>query len=85
MTSVANKKANLPKIRPPGIRKPFLNREQLSEFTRRLQMFSMDGVEKIYQTAYADCHYDGKRLPLAATVQQLVATWKVLRRMHRAK
>jgi hypothetical protein len=48
-------------------------------------MFSMDGVEKIYQTAYADCHYDGKRLPLATTVQQLVATWKVLRRMHRAK
>jgi hypothetical protein len=57
-----------------------LDREQLSEFTRRLQMLSDDGVEKIYQTAYRNCRFDGKRLPPAVALQQLVACWRVLRK-----
>ncbi len=43
------------------------------------------GVEGVYNTAHNDCRFDGKRLPPAAAVQQLVAAWKVMRRMHRAK
>ena len=64
---------------------PALSREQLDEFTRRLSMLSVPGVEGVYQTAYADCRFDGRKLPPPAAVQQLVATWKVLRMMHRAK
>jgi hypothetical protein len=42
-------------------------------------------VEGVYQTAHKDCRFDGRKLPQAAAIQQLVAAWKVLRRMHRAK
>jgi hypothetical protein len=58
-----------------------MNREELTEFSRRLSMLSTDGVEGVYRTAHNDCRYDGKRLPPAAAVQQLVAAWRVLRRM----
>jgi hypothetical protein len=57
-----------------------MSREDLAEFTRRLSMLSIPGVEGAYQTAYADCRFDGKRLPPAAAIQQLVAAWKVLRK-----
>ena len=60
-----------------------LDREQLAEFTRRLQMLSDDGVEKIYQTAYKDCALNRQRLPAAAAIQQLVACWRVLRKFRR--
>jgi hypothetical protein len=62
-----------------------LSRDELAEFTRRLSMLSVPGIESMYQTAYADCRFDGKKLPPAAAVQQLVAAWKVLRRMQRTK
>jgi hypothetical protein len=52
-----------------------LNREQLDEFTRSLQMLSDDGVENIYETAYKDCRYDRKTLPPAVA---LTATRGVL-------
>lgn len=64
---------------------PILSRDELAEFTRRLTMLSVDGVEGVYRTAHRDSAYDGKEIPPAAAVQQLVAAWKVLRRMHRAK
>jgi len=60
-----------------------LTRQQLAEFTRRLSMLSVDGVEGTYHTAYAECRYDGRTPPPAAAVQQLVAAWKVLRRFYR--
>jgi hypothetical protein len=62
-----------------------LDREQLAEFTRRLTMLSDDAVEKIYQTAYRDCWFDGKKLPRAVAVQQLVACWWVLRKFGKEK
>jgi hypothetical protein len=58
-----------------------LTREQLAEFTRRLQMLS----EKVYVTTYRDCRYDRKKLPPAAAIQQLVACWRVLRKSERPK
>ena len=64
---------------------PILSRDELTEFSRRLAMLSVDGVEGVYRTAHRDSVYDDKKLPPAAAVQQLVAAWKVLRRMHRAK
>jgi len=60
-----------------------LNREELSEFSRRLSMLSIDGVEGTYRTAYADCRLEGKRFPPAAAIQQLVAAWKVLRKSRK--
>jgi hypothetical protein len=62
---------------------PVLSRDQLAEFTRRLSMLSVPGVKGVYQTAHNDCRFDGKRLPSAAAIQQLVGAWKVLRRMQR--
>ena len=59
-----------------------LSREQLEEFSRRLAMLSDDGVERIYQTAYQECRYDGKNLPPPTAVQQLVATWRRLRKIR---
>jgi hypothetical protein len=64
---------------------PVLSREELAEFTRRLSLLSVPGIESSYQSAYADCRFDGKKLPPAAAVQQLVAVWKVLRRVQQAK
>jgi hypothetical protein len=64
---------------------PILSREDLIQFQRHLSMLSVPGVEGVYQTAHEDCRYDGKKLPPAAAIQQLVAAWKVLRRMHRSR
>jgi hypothetical protein len=64
---------------------PILSRDELAEFSRRLAMLSVDGVEGVYRTAHRDSAYDGKKTPPAAAVQQLVAAWKILRRMHRAE
>jgi len=62
---------------------PILSRQELAEYARRLSMLSLPGVEGVYQTAHNDCRLDGKRLPPAAAIQQLVAAWKVLRRFYR--
>lgn len=43
-------------------------------------MLSDSGVEGIYQSAYQECRYDGRELPQASAIQQLVATWRVLRK-----
>ena len=59
-----------------------LSREQLAEFTRKLQMLSDDGVERIYETTYRECAYKERILPPAAAIQQLVAAWKVLRKFR---
>jgi hypothetical protein len=67
--------------RRPGT-DPVMSREELSEFSRRLSMLSIDGVEGVYRTAHNDCRFDGKRFPPAAAVQQLVAAWKVLRKFR---
>jgi len=45
-------------------------------------MLSDDGVERIYETSYQDCRYDGKKLPPAVALQQLVTCWKVLRKFR---
>ena len=63
---------------------PILSREDLAEFTRRLTMLSPDGVEGVYRTAHRESAYDGKKIPPAAAVQQLVAAWRVLRRIGKA-
>jgi hypothetical protein len=62
---------------------PILSREDLEELRRHLAKLSVPGVEGVYNTAYKDCRFDGKRLPPAAAIQQLVAAWKVLRRMYK--
>ena len=62
---------------------PILNREELDDFKRHLAMLSVPGVEGVYTTAHNDCRFDGKKLPPAAAIQQLVAAWKVLRAIYR--
>jgi len=62
-----------------------MSKEQLAEFTRKLSMLSDSGVEGIYQSAYQECRYTGRELPQPATVQQLAAAWRVLRKFRRAE
>ena len=59
-----------------------MTREQLDEFARRLQMLSDDGVERIYEETYREWAFKEHILPPAADIQQLVATWKVLRKFR---
>jgi hypothetical protein len=61
---------------------PILSREQLAEFTRKLQMLSDDGVERIYESTHRECALKERILPPAAAVQRPVATWKVLRKFR---
>jgi hypothetical protein len=60
-----------------------LSRDELADFKHNLAMLSIPGVEGVYQTAHGDCRYDGRRIPPAAAIQQLVAAWKVLRKIHK--
>jgi len=64
---------------------PQPDREDLAEFRRHLSLLSTDGIEGIYQTAYTDCRLDRSRFPPAAAIQQLVAAWKVLRKIRAKK
>jgi hypothetical protein len=48
-------------------------------------MLSAHGVEGVYNTAYEGCRFDGKRVPPAAAIQQLVSAWKELRRIRKGK
>jgi hypothetical protein len=62
---------------------PILSRDEQAEFTRHLALLSVPGVEGVYNTAHNDCRFDGKRLPPASAVQQMVAAWKLLRKCSR--
>ncbi|HKE20827.1 MAG TPA: hypothetical protein VKB88_00465 [Bryobacteraceae bacterium] len=48
-----------------------MTRDDLTDFTRRLSMLSADGVERVYETTYKDCRYDGPNVPPATAIQQL--------------
>jgi hypothetical protein len=60
-----------------------LTKAELDDFARRLSRLSVQGIEHTYQTAYSECRFDGKTIPPAAAVQQLVAAWKVFRKCRR--
>jgi hypothetical protein len=57
-----------------------LTEAELKERVRRLSMLSPHHVADAYRQAYEACRMEGDRLPLASAVQELVATWKVLRK-----
>jgi hypothetical protein len=61
---------------------PILSRDELAEFTRRLSMLSAPRIESTYQTAYADCHYDGKRSHQPPPFNNLVTAWRMVRRFR---
>jgi hypothetical protein len=58
-----------------------LTKQELEDFTRRLSMLSVQGIEHTYQTAYSECRFDGKTIPPAAAVQQLVCAWRTSDKM----
>jgi hypothetical protein len=59
-----------------------LSREQLAEFTSRLQMLSDDGVERIYETPIENAGTNGRNFRQPPLSKQLVAAWKVLRKFR---
>jgi hypothetical protein len=61
---------------------PILSRDDLADFQRQLSLLSNAGVEHEYQRCWQDARYDGKRVPAAAVMQQLIGCWRMLRRMH---
>ena len=64
---------------------PVLTRDELAAFQRQLTMLSDDGVHREHERCWRDAHYDGNRVPVAATIQQLVASWRVLRRFRKRR
>ena len=60
-----------------------MTKEQLADFERRLSMLSDQGVEGVYRDAYKDCRYEGKQLPQPIALQQLIASWRVLRKFRK--
>ena len=57
-----------------------LTEAELKERVRRLSMLSPHHVADAYRQAYEACHMEGDLLPRASAVQELVATWKLLRK-----
>jgi hypothetical protein len=60
-----------------------LTRDQLAEFQRKLSLLSDSGVAAEYKRCWEGARYDGTSVPAAATIQQLVASWRVLRRFQK--
>jgi hypothetical protein len=57
-----------------------LTESELKERERQLSLLSTHHVADAYRRAYEACRMEGDRLPRASSVQELVATWKVLRK-----
>ena len=57
-----------------------LTEAELKERVRRLSMLPPHHVADAYRQAYEACRMEGDRLPRASAVQEMVATWKVLRK-----
>jgi hypothetical protein len=60
-----------------------LTKEELQELENNLLRLSVSSVRSVYETAYRDCRYVGDKPPPAVSIQQLVCSWRVLRRLLR--
>jgi len=60
-----------------------LTEAELKERVRQLSLLSTHHVADAYRRAYEVCRMEGDRLPRASSIQELVATWKVLRNRRR--
>ena len=60
-----------------------LTKEELAELENNLLRLSVPSVEQVYQTAHRDCAFVGSKPPPAVAIQQLVCSWRVLRRLLR--
>ena len=69
--------------RPDSSRDKFFGREELKEMARNLSFLSEHAVREIYQRAYRDCQIVNSQLPTAKAMQELVPTWKQLRKWRR--
>jgi hypothetical protein len=59
-----------------------LSREQLAHYRIELSRLSQYSLEGVYNSAYAECRFDGRNVPSAAAIQSLVTVWKALRKNH---
>lgn len=67
--------------RPDFTSDPPLTREQLESLHRRLSEMSMTALFDAYYAAWTRCKMEsGGKPPRARFVQELVTTWRVLRR-----
>jgi len=60
-----------------------LTRDQVAELQRRLSMLHPSSVEQAYQDAYERCAPVAGRIPKASVIQELVTSWKLLRKWGR--
>jgi hypothetical protein len=65
--------------RPDHPSKEQLTEAQLSELRTRLEKMDLHELTIFYKASHNACQYS-LRLPSARMVQELVATWKVLRK-----
>jgi hypothetical protein len=60
------------------------SREDLKEISRNLSLLSEPGVRKFDQKAYRECIIiNSSTFPTARAIQELVTTWKQLRKRRR--
>jgi hypothetical protein len=64
----------------PILPKTNLTEAEPNERVRHLSMLSTDHVAARYHDAYEACRLEGDRLRRASAVQELAATWKLLRK-----
>src|SRR5690349_8001541 len=69
---------------PSEFDKP-LTRDDLAELVRRLSLLSPYDVQQAYRRAHQQCCMQGELLPRAASIQEMVAAWKIMRRWKRRK
>ena len=58
-----------------------LTRQQLAELARHLAGLDPFRVQTAYRQAYERCRLSGAVLPQASAIQELVTSWRILRRM----
>jgi hypothetical protein len=69
--------------RPEPRKDDVLTREELGELQNRLAHLSVPAVEEFYRSAHARSSLQAYSLPSPRTIQELVQTWKLLRKWRR--
>lgn len=69
--------------RPQSQKEDVLSRAELYELQQRLAHLSVPAVEEFYRSAHGRCSLQPYSLPSPRTIQELVQTWKLLRKWRR--
>jgi hypothetical protein len=70
--------------RRPDVRQDdVLTREELKQLQQRLSHLRVASVEEFYRSAHHRCSFQARRLASPRAMQELVQTWKLLRKWRK--